>query len=187
MRAEKFKTVCSNDPEIDTTRISADAFVEWIRERTDLSAIAHCFTPAGPTKFNIREIPRNAWPVVDSASSDEEKYRRAFLYGVESVENIVQRDGTRIAKVGGGKAIPNGAQQVDAFAEADLTYFWPEEIQEIGRVAYEHSFFHPKTERHFRLPPMSHRRLAERVFLSAEQSPTSPASPSSESSASEAP
>lgn len=184
MRAEKFKTVCSNDPEIDTKKISAEAYVAWINERTDLSAIQHCFTPTGPTKFAIREIPRASMHIVESGASMEIRYQLAFMYGVEYAENVVQRDGTRLARVGGSKTLANGAQQIDALSENDLAYFWPDEIQEIGRVCYEHGFFHPKTVKHFRLPPTLHRRLAERDFLSAEQSPTSPASPSEESSGS---
>jgi hypothetical protein len=185
MRPEKFVTVCSNDPEVDTRKIDAEAFVEWVRNR-DLDAIRHCFTPAGPTKFAIREIPRALWPWVDSGANEDEKYRRAFMAGVEYAENVVQRDGTRVSRVGGSKAIPNGATQADVMQDGDLGYFWPEEIQEIGRVAYEHSFFHPRIGNCFRLPPMSHRRLAERDFLSAAPSPTSLASPNAESSAQEA-
>lgn len=186
MRAEKFDTICSSDPEIDTTKIDDSVFADYLRDRASLDTIRHAFTPAGPTIYTIREIPHSLWDWVDEPDSDALKYKRAFMAGVACATNVMQSNGTRLGSVGGTKAIRSGTSQVDMMQESDLVYFSPAERLEIGSVAYTHSFLHRKIGSCFRLPPRSLRALAEREFRSADVSRTSPATPSEEPSAPEA-
>jgi hypothetical protein len=183
MRAEKFITVCSNDPGIDTTLIEASVFEEYLRDRQSLASIQHAFSATEPpTLFHIREIPHALWDFVDGGFSLEEKYKRAFMAGVEMATNVVQRDGSRLPSVAGTKTMAHGTGQVDTLQEKDLAHFSPAERLEIGAVAYTHSFLHRKISSCFRLPHMSHRALVEREFRSADASPISPATPSAEAS-----
>lgn len=186
MRDEKFKTICSNDPEIDTTKIAPEDFVAYLNSRADLDSIRHTFSAAGPVLYTIREIPHSQWDWVDEPQSDSLKYKRAFMVGVECVENVMQSNGTRLPTVAGSKTIANGTSQVDVMQERDLAYFSPAERLEIGAVAYTHSFLHRKIDNYFRLPLASHRLLAEREFRSADASRTSQDTPSADTSASEA-
>jgi hypothetical protein len=186
MRQEKFKTVCSNDPEIDTTKIEASTMGEFLRERSGLDTIRHAFTPRGPVIFNICEIPQSLWDWVDEPESEAQKYKRAFMAGVESVENVMQTNGTPLPSVSGTKTLANGTTQVDIMQERDLQYFSPAERLEIGSVAYTHSFLHRKIVSCFRLPPASLRRLENRDFLFVDRSHTSQATPNEEASGPEA-
>lgn len=186
MRSEKLKTICSNDPGVDTTRVDSEAFFKHITTREDLDSIRNAFTAEGPTVFTVREIPHALWDFVDGGASDADKYKRAFMVGLEHAENVVQKNGTRLASVAGRDVTAIGTKQQDIMRESDLAYFSPAEVQEIGSVAYQHSFLHRKIESCFRLPPMCHRALAERDFRSAESNPTSQDKPSEPASASEA-
>jgi hypothetical protein len=186
MRPEKFKTICSNDPAIDTTKIDVKVYVDYLNKRESLDSIRHAFSTDGPTIYCIREIPSAYWDWVDEPDNFSLKYKRAFMYGVERVENLMQTDGTRLGSVSGSKTVPCGNTQIDVMQEHDLKYFSPLERQEIGAVAYQHSFLHRKIESDYPLQPASLRLLERREFLSVAASRTSPATPSEEPSASEA-
>lgn len=186
MRHEKFETICSNDPEFDTTKVDAATISEFLRDRMSLDTVRHAFTPTGPTVFVIREIPHALWDWVDEPDSQSLKYKRAFMAGVECAKNVIQNNGSRLPSVAGRDTIPNGTSQIDIMKDADLQYFSPAERLEIGSVAYTHSFLHRKIASCFRLPPASLRVLEGREFRSADASPTSPATPSEEPSATEA-
>lgn len=187
MRSERIETICSLDPELDTSRIDPQVMGEYLRSRESLDPIRHAFSANGPTLYTIREIPHQLWEsFVERGDTDEEKYRRAFMVGLVSVKNLYQADGTRIASWAGSRSTAIESGQIEVLTDSDLKLFSPAERMEIGSVAYQHSFLARRIGSCFQLPPSVLKRLGDRDFRSAGSSPTSPATPNAAPSAPEA-
>lgn len=169
IRAASFEAVCSFDPEIDTKKVPIEAMQTYVTTRSEaaLAAIRPAFSRTGPTIYRVREIPRSAFSWVDEGATPEEKWRRAFMVGVESVTGIYQSSGSQLqAAWQGSESTPVlGGQTIRTMTPEDLqTYFTPAEWQEIGSVAYTHSFLPRRIASCFRLPPSLLRRLADQDF-----------------------
>lgn len=172
MRQEKFKAVCSFDPAIDTKSFTLSVMIDYLKTR-DMGLLR--FKPGvQPTVFHIREIPHTLWEsYVAAPESDAERYRRAFMVGVEMVENVVQQDGVTVSNWRGSEKHESRGAVMQVMADDDLQLFSPAERQEIGAVAYYHSFLPRRIASCFRQPHTLLNILRVADFLPAESSPTS--------------
>lgn len=173
MRSETFRTVCTFDPGLDTTRVSLDSMIEFFKGR-DIAKVEHAFSATEPpTIYTIREIPHQLWEsFVACAPTEDERFKRAFMCGVKLVENLYQQDGTRLPTWCGRKTERFGSSQLDIMSDEDASMFSPAERLEIGSVAFAHSFLPRRIAASYRLPPSLVQTLQGRDFLHAEPSPT---------------
>ena len=171
MRQDTFVTVCSFDPAIDKEATSVDAIVALARER-DMSGVR--FVPGVlPTLFTVREIPHQLWEsFVENCSTDEERYRRAFMVGVVKVENVYQKDDVCVSVWTGSGTRKHRETQQHILDEDDLECFSPAERQEIGAAAYWHSFLPRRIKSGFQLPRSSLSTLRLADFHGAASNPT---------------
>jgi hypothetical protein len=132
--ADRFSTVCSLDLAIDHAASNIKAFV-------DTRKIEHLRYVPGrkPILYWLRPIPSELFTnFVEHGSGPEERWRRAFIVGVEAIDNIGplgrwapswparQADGTDVMII-----------DDRGFAEVRKMIGWLAPIYEIGRVAYE--------------------------------------------------
>ncbi len=180
---EKFEVVSVLDPAIDTARMPAKEMLAYVNKR-DMSTVRPYFKGGAlPTIFHMREIPHDLWEsYVAGAINDDDAYRRAFLAGLECIENLYQRDGVVLPRYDAPREPGR-----DVAANEVCQRVSPSERAEIGRVVYMHSFLHPRIERTFLLPPTVHEQLVERAFLPAVANPSSPASSSDAASSAASP
>jgi hypothetical protein len=173
MRAERFETVCSFDPGIDTRLLTALTMGQFTEDR-DITKIRHAFrSDEPPTIYGIREIPQPLWKsYVMGVSSDELRFERAFQVGVYEVKNLYQKDGVRLEHWKGGATKDVLGQQLEVISDAELQSFSPADVQEIGAVAYFHSFLHRRIKSCFQQPRTCRQILAGLEFLIAESTPT---------------
>ena len=169
MRQERFSVVSVLDPAIDTERMTASAMREYLESR-DMRKLEPFLKPGSkPTRYHVREVPHELWETfVMGGGSESERYRRAFMCGVERIDELYQNDGTTIA---------NWTPSTDALGvmrpEA-VVRVSAQEREEIGAVVWYHSFLARRIEGCFRLPPSSRDLLIERPFRHAAASPNSP-------------
>lgn len=171
---DKFEVVSVLDPAIDHARMLDTKFVEYMHTR-DISIVRPYFKEdVKPTIFHMREIPQDLWEsYIEYGTIEEEKWRRAFLAGLVSIDNLHQRDGILLDKY-----TPAKRPEKDVAVDEVLQRVSPAERLEIGRVVYTHSFLHPRIKRHFLLPLTCHEQLASFRFLRADANQSSPASSS---------
>lgn len=185
MRPERFPTVCTLDPALDTDRMPWDVMAEFIRTR-DLSKVEPFYKPGvDPTIYYVREVPHALWDTYVMAGTEAQQARRAFACGVERAKNVYQRDGVKLPdmkptyKHGSGQAIMD---------DAEMAQFSHAEIKEIGEVVLAHSFLPLRIEGCFRLPDLLATLLvSRRAFLPADASPDSAAPSNGKPSGTEGP
>lgn len=167
MRAERFKVVSVLDEALDASHTER---LRYAGTR-DYDVIAHKMKPGGhPTIFHVREVPHGLWDEwVDAADSYSEKYKRAFMCGVELVENLSQRDGVALSRW--APATRNERSNSVIMSDDDLRLFSPSERQEIGSVVYLHSFLPLRTTAVFLLPSSLQEPLVSLVVRLADVSP----------------
>lgn len=136
MRPERFKAVSVLD----------ESYTWSLAERMDyagarkLEDYAHRLKPGTkPVTYHLREVPHGLWEdYVDAADTYAEKYKRAFVCGVEMVENLPQADGVTLSSwKPNTKNVRSGSV---IMSDDDLKLFAPSERAEIGSVIYMHSF-----------------------------------------------
>lgn len=172
---DKLKTVSVHDPAIDTVAMSP----RDMREFGETRDLAHLKFHAGikPCVYTLGDISHQLMTsFVMDTGSEAVRNMHAFMCAVDLVENLVQEDGTTIAQwspTRNAAGVMNGES---------LQRFTPQEIQEIGGVAFARSFFGHKRRPRYALPPLSVALLVEQTYRPADASPSSAAPSSSEAS-----
>jgi hypothetical protein len=172
MRPERFKVISVDDEAIDTESMPSEVMIEYIRKR-DINLITRYIKPGmKPTIYHVKAVPHSMWQsfVMAGGDHDDVRCRRAFMCGVEEVENLVTKDGSTITLRPEHK---NAAAGGNAFTEAEINdRFFPDELLEIGSVIFRHSFLHPKKSVTWLLPSLCAERLGLRRFLSVVANPS---------------
>lgn len=161
------KIVCTNDPALDTSKVTESEMIAYLRTR-DMKHIEAAIRPdRKPTCFTLREIPHRLWTgFVAAGASQEDQAVRAFRCAVVHVDHLRQRDAVELQSW--EPPIEHGVMREDA-----LDRFAIYELIEIGEVAKQLSFFGHKTQPIFRLPHTLLSELGRREFrpAGASQSP----------------
>jgi hypothetical protein len=168
MRSERFKVVSVLDEAIDTESIPFDTMQEYIETR-DVKLLAQHIKPGmKPVTYHVRAVHHSMWEsyVMAGGDHDDIKFRRAFMCGIDRVEDLPSRDGTTITlepklKIGAAKV----------FTEDEVNdRFAPSEVLEIGSVIFHHSFLPLRNTVTWHLPSTCVGPLANRKFRSADAS-----------------
>ncbi len=171
MREEKIQVIQADDPAIETERMTWKQLLEYGVTR-EFSLIEPYLRPGSrATIYTLREIPGEmfeSW--VQAGATEYERFKRAFMAACVRVDNIQQADGTTTNWV---SSRPTSMTEEECNAR-----FSAEEREEIGRVAYQHSFLRRTRRLRCALPPMLAQYWAERTYLPADESPPT-AAPSS--------
>lgn len=164
LRTERFQLVSVLDEELAMTYQERLAYAGT----RDFGKIK--LVPGGkPITYHVREIPHALWEsYVDAAESPADKYRRAFMVGLERVDNLPTDDGAlRERWVPNTK---NARTDLIVLGEDDLHLFSPAERQEIGSVIYMHSFLPKWTAATYLLPSSLHEPMTALAYRLAELS-----------------
>jgi hypothetical protein len=174
-RDETMQVVSVLDPAIDIRRMGYELLNKYLLTR-DIALITPFFRPGEkPTIYHLREVPQHLWETfVRDGSSEPEMHKRAFMCALVKVENLFQRDGTFLDQA----HLPRPGHEV--MATEALARFRPQYREEIGAVAFQHSFFDPRTLDCFLLPPSLVGRLEANMRRTVESNPSSPAAVPSE-------
>jgi len=169
MRNERFKAwAVTCDEAIDTESIDFDVMKEYVETR-DIKLIAQYVKPGmKPITYHVRAVHHSMWEGYVMAGGDHEsvKYRRAFMCGIDRVEDLPSKDGTTITLE---PKLKIGAIKV--FTEDEINdRFAPSEVLEIGSVIFQHSFLPLRNTLTWELPRMCVALLADRKFLSVDAS-----------------
>lgn len=179
MREEVLQVVSVYDPAIDTESMQWSEIIEYARKRGNWRTSVKLAPGKLPVVYHLREVPNELWfSYVRAAPSDPIACLRAFQASVVLVENLPSRDGARIDRY-------EPSFQIDrqhVIADADLARFPRAAIEEIGKVAWDHSFLAGTIGSCFQLPLSLVGLLTQRPFRHADASPTEPASSSDEAS-----
>lgn len=186
MRAEHFKVVSVLDDAFDLTLSER---LDYAGTR-DLDAYKHKFKPGSkPVFFHVREVPHALWEsFVDAADTYPEKYRRAFMCGVEKVDNLPMADGVTLATW--APSTKNERSGSVILSDEDMALFAPCERAEIGSVIYNHSFLARRMQIVYLLPlslqeplvsldarrAVQNQRDAEAKTRNAHSAPSTPSS-----------
>lgn len=179
MRPERFKVVYTMDPAIDTESMPFEVMQEYIEKR-DYNTIAPYFKPGmKPTVYHVRAVHHSMWETFVMAGGDhvDIRFRRAFLCGIDNVDDLYGRDGTSV-NFEPTRNVP-GVGKVFTEDEVNLR-FSPGEVLEIGSVIYEHSFLHPRIALTWQLPSTCVGPLVSRKFRSAAANPSTAETTTSE-------
>lgn len=180
MRAERFPVVSVLDEAIDTTSMPFETMMKYYDTR-DVALLQPYMKPsARPTVYHIRPAPHSMWFSYIAAGGDTEQIRRAFMCGVERVENLPGKDGVGVNWMPTRRV--NESLTVMTEEECNER-FSPYEVFEIGSVIHRHSFLPLRTSLHYPLPSLCVEALTHRPFLSAEPSPSTAIESSSPPSA----
>lgn len=175
MRAERFKVVSALDPALD---VDTETLIKYVRER-DYALVERNFLPGSkPIIFHVREVPHGMWEsYVAAGASEAEQARRAFIAGVEKVENLMSPDG--LVQTWTPTRTPRDKVVMMTEEQADLL-FRPQQRGEIGMVIYQHSFLPLTIELNLPLLPSWHAPLARLAGLRAERIQSSVSATSSD-------
>ena len=179
-RQERFRVVSVNDPAIETERMTVAEMTAYYVNRDE--ALIRPFIKPGsqPTWFMVGEIKRRLWAsyVLKTAQDDTAlRHERAFLAGVDSIENLPQEDAQPISLFEPERS--GGIIREEVLERYGLDACT---VEEIGSICLEHGFLARRTRRTYRLPPMCLEYLSQRVFRHVASSPSSPAPSSSSTS-----
>jgi|PlaIllAssembly_1097288.scaffolds.fasta_scaffold00011_27 hypothetical protein len=143
---EIIKTVCVFDPAL----VGADAkVVEKFSKNRDLSILQPYIKPSEvPAVYSVKRIDHLVFlRQCLGQTNDEMKAVRAFQFGVVSIENMRNADGSRV------NWEPSGLiGETRYVTETELERISIAEILEIGRFAFELSFLPRTTVGGYRLP-----------------------------------
>lgn len=182
MRPERFQVVSVLDEDLDMTYQERLAYAgerdySKVKLKPGRKAVV----------YHVREVPHQLWEsFVDAGDSQSEKYRRAFMVGVERVDHLPIDDGSlRERWVPNTK---NARTDQIVMSDDDLQLFSPAERQEIGSVVYNHSFLPKRIAATYLLPSSLHEPMTALAYRLVEQSlATTAATPSAEPSDSSGP
>lgn len=183
MREEVIEVVSVYDPAIDVERVTWDEIRKYISERPKNWRSALKFKPGQqPTVYKLKEISRALWfGYVRTAPSDALAAMRAFQCSVVGVQNLRTVDGVSLQDYAPSSA--NG----EPMRDEDLERFQFAAIEEIGKVALDHSFLAGRIGSSYQLPPTLLALLAQLPFPLVAASQSAPAKNSGSVSPQEAP
>lgn len=138
------RTCCSTDPAVDVaaTLKQPGGFSEFHKTRDPSKLVFR--TGQDPAYYTIGRIahgPLFGW--VEQGATTPIKYYRAFGLGVTRIEGVVSNaTGQPIALLEHNphKAVRLGPEQVTTFEDEDMAHVHPDDLQEIGEVAYQRAF-----------------------------------------------
>ncbi len=169
-RAKRLRVISVHDDAIETERMPEPLMVRYFETR-DENIIKPFIKPGStPTWFTIGEAPHAVWgSYILAAPSEAMGHIRAFQACIKTVENVRQSDGPVLTSWE-PPTNSNGVTHEEA-----LERFSPQELSEIGAVAFTHSFFPLRMQVTYPLPLSSLGVLAKRTFLRVVASPSLPA------------
>jgi hypothetical protein len=184
MRPDKFAVISIMDEAIDTKSIAMQTLFDY-NETRDLNVINQHYKPGQtPTIYHVRAVPHSLWEsyVCSGGTHDEIRFRRAFICGIERVENLRGNDGVSVpwtpTREVGEKLVMSEDECNERFS--------PSEVLEIGAVIYKHSFLPRRITITYPLQPSLAEPLGHLEFRSAAPSQsTAPTTNSSHSSSSD--
>jgi hypothetical protein len=166
MRAEQFRLISVIDEAIDTASMPIDTMIRYHDSR-DIALIEPYIKPTPkPTIYHVRVVPHSLWQsyVMGGGDSKEIRHRRAFMCGVERVENLYGRDGIATSWAPTRRL----SEKLTIMTEDECNErFFPYEVEEIGAVIFSHSFLPLRMQLQFPLPSLCVEALVARPFLSA--------------------
>lgn len=166
-RAERFRVVSVLDEALDVPGKELEQYAST----RDFALIENKYVPGHkPVIFHVREVPNELWETfVEGGTSEAERFKRAFMAGLEKVENLPD------AVTGQPKTwAPSNkvkSLNVTLLHDDDLQLFAPSERLEIGSVIYRHSFLPRRTAVEYPLPSSLVDPLVRRVRRDAERTP----------------
>lgn len=169
MRANSFPVISVDDEAIDTESMTLDEMIEYCKTR-DIKLLERFRVPGQPpTVYRIRAVPAALWETYVCAGGDHDaiKFRRAFMCGIESVENLRGKDGVAVLEWKPTRPI-HGTQLCMLTDEECNENFSRAEVLEIGSVIYAHSFLALRKGLIWQLPPTLFELLASRKFRRVE-------------------
>ena len=143
------KVVCSTDPAID---IAASSLRDYIRTR-DLQHIK--FLPGEePTYYYLRRIPHGLFlRYVEKGDTELDRHDRAFMAGVDHVDNLRTYDGAVHSTWSPGGIMSSGRDRVLVMTDDELSLFPFEDIHDVGAAAYGYAFLRPGCVGSYPVPP----------------------------------
>ena len=184
MRSDDLKeVVCLHDPAITSTcplslyGVTRDP--QFLKFREGMK----------PTKYFVRRIPRSIFlRTVDVGEDLQMKWLRAFIFGVERVENCESESGHPLTVTPSREIeVPGGRLLVWSDTDLDLLPS-PDDIYDIGSVAYGRAFLRRGSRDYYQPPRTWPAAMERKVFQDAELTPNlaemltkqKPVSPASE-------
>lgn len=171
MRAERFPLMSVIDEAIDTESMPFDAMMKYYDKR-DIALLQPYLKPGvKPTIYHVRSAPHSMFFsfVMAAGVAEAEQFRRAFICGVERVENLQGKDGVGVNWAPTRRISETLTVMTD---EECNERFSPYEVLEIGAVIHRHSFLPLRIWPHYPLPSLCVEALTHRQFRSADQSPS---------------
>lgn len=179
MRPERFQVISVIDEALDTESMPLKTMIDYYEKR-DIAMLAQYIKPgARPTIYHLRPVPHSLWQsfVMAGGAHEDIRFRRAFMCGVEKVENLQGGDGVGVPWAPTRRI--SDTTTVMSEEECDER-FSPYEALEIGSVVFRHSFLPRRIKLTYPLPSLCVEALTHRPFQSAEPSPS--AAPTTNSS-----
>ena len=152
--ADVIKVVSIYDPAIDLDHSDMDAYCAS-------RDVKHLRFHKGkqPAVFSVRKIPRSVHvKYIEALMGDHARHTAAFECGVVQVENLASMDGTTV-KLFEPEWMRNKDRQLVGLTDDELEMFHPNDIFDIGGVAYDRCFLRPGSKAHFAAPRGVERRL----------------------------
>lgn len=167
MRQERFKVISVDDEAIDTESMPFDVMADYSKTR-DIKLLMPYIRPGmQPVVFHVKAVPHAMWEsfVMSGGQHEDVRFRRAFICGVELVENIPSEDG-RLLTLKPEHNVPGvGA----TWTEDEINKrFAPSEVLEIGSVVFHHSFLPRRKSLIWELPSLCAAQLVNRKFRSVD-------------------
>lgn len=121
-----------------------------------------------PTRYQVRRIPRSLFlRFVDMPPTDNEKFVRAFLVGVEHIDALRVDDHGNVTTLRPTRELSTNGSMIYVFDDDVLEQVPPDDVYDIGSVAYHRAFLAPGRKAYYRLPPSSRHAFQRRVFHDA--------------------
>ena len=169
MRTAKMPVISVIDDALDTAAMTVDTMVKYYETR-DITLLHPYLKPGKkPTIYHIRPVPHSLWHSFVLANGKDDEVRRAFMCGIERVENLRGAD-----DVGVNWAPTRRVSETLIVMTDEECYerFSPYEVLEIGTVIHRHSFLPLRMSAPFPLQSLCVEALTHLPFRSAEQNPS---------------
>jgi hypothetical protein len=173
------KTICIFDPAFDIVKAPKNLLHDFARTRDLKSLEGYYKQGQRPTVYTIRYIPSSVFRRhVLTGVSDEDKYIKAFQYGVIAIEGLYNDDGTRVNWEPSGQIdTPDGS--IPCVSDAELERIDRCAWLEIGAVAWTYNFLPRTSKNGYVALPSSVEILLNQTFPSVDASPITVAPSSS--------
>ena len=166
------KAVCIYDAAIDQERIKAETVLDYIRNRKFETIQPYLISGAKPVIYNVKRLLRSVmYSKIQPITNDNERAIKCFQYGVESVENAINDDGTTYDFTPEGV---DGEHTIVSREELEKR-FDPCDVMEIGTMIWYMSFLRRNAENGLAAPDTSLGIWARLASQSAPANQTSAA------------